>query len=108
MNIKIISGDNPATVSAVAMQAGLDGAEKYIDATTLPEDDETLKKVVNNYTVFGRVTPEMKNRIIKAYQSDSVVGMVGDGVNDVLALKEADCAYSADRFEFLIYERDRE
>ena len=92
VNIKIISGDNPATVSAVAMQAGLDGAEKYIDATTLPEDDETLKKVVNNYTVFGRVTPEMKNRIIKAYQSDSVVGMVGDGVNDVLALKEADCS----------------
>ena len=74
------------------MEAGLQDGEKYIDATQLPEDDAELRNVICDYAVFGRVTPEQKQRIIKAYQAnDKVVGMVGDGVNDVLALKDADC-----------------
>lgn len=90
--IKVISGDNPATVSQIAQKAGLKDGDKYIDASTLPESFDELKNVVKNYTVFGRVTPEQKQRLIKAYQANkSVVGMVGDGVNDVLALKDADC-----------------
>ena len=90
--VKVISGDNPATVSHIAVEAGLVGAERYVDATQLPEDDADLREVVEDYTVYGRVTPEQKQRIIKAYQANGrVVGMVGDGVNDVLALKDADC-----------------
>lgn len=92
VNICILSGDNPMTVSRVAQLAGLQGGEKYIDASTLPEDDEELQKVVSHYRVYGRVKPEQKQQIIKAFQSQGhVVGMVGDGVNDVLALKDADC-----------------
>lgn len=92
VNIKVISGDNPATVSQIALKAGLNGAEHYIDANELPEDFEELKKVVGNYTVYGRVKPEQKQNIVRAYQANkAVVGMVGDGVNDVLALKDADC-----------------
>lgn len=90
--IKVISGDNPVTVSKIAVKAGLEGGERYIDANLLPEDDEALRKVVDNYNVYGRVKPEQKQRIIRAYQENrKVVGMVGDGVNDVLALKDADC-----------------
>ncbi len=90
--IKVISGDNPVTVSNIAVKAGLEGGEKYIDANTLPEDFEELREVVPNYTVYGRVRPEQKQRIVKAYQANgAVVGMVGDGVNDVLALKDANC-----------------
>jgi len=90
--VKVISGDNPATVSHIAVQAGLENGERYVDARELPDDNEDLKEAVRDYTVFGRVTPEQKQRIIKAYQADGrVVGMVGDGVNDVLALKDADC-----------------
>lgn len=90
--VKVISGDNPATVSSIAVDAGLEGGEKYIDATMLPESDAQLANVISDYTVFGRVTPEQKQRIVKAYQANGkVVGMVGDGVNDVLALKDADC-----------------
>ena len=90
--IKVISGDNPATVSQIAVKAGLHGGERYIDAQTLPEDPEQLRKLVGRYTVFGRVTPEQKQKLIKAYQAGGkIVGMVGDGVNDVLALKDADC-----------------
>lgn len=90
--IKVISGDNPMTVSNIAVKAGLAGGEKYVDANTLPTNIEELKKVVDNYTVYGRVTPEQKQNIIKAYQADKhTVAMVGDGVNDVLALKDADC-----------------
>lgn len=90
--VKVISGDNPATVSHIAVEAGLENGEKYVDATELPESDSELKEAVRDITVFGRVTPEQKQRIIKAYQADGkVVGMVGDGVNDVLALKDADC-----------------
>ncbi|NCB99805.1 MAG: HAD family hydrolase [Clostridia bacterium] len=92
VNIKVISGDNPVTVSNIAVKAGLVGGEKYIDANTLPEDFEELREVVPNYTVYGRVRPEQKQRLIKAYQANgNVVGMVGDGVNDVLALKDANC-----------------
>lgn len=92
VNIKVVSGDNPMTVSQIAGKAGLEGAENYIDANNLPEDFEELKAVIGDYTVFGRVKPEQKQNIIKAYQANkNVVGMVGDGVNDVLALKDSDC-----------------
>ncbi|MEE1243738.1 MAG: HAD-IC family P-type ATPase [Frisingicoccus sp.] len=92
VDIKVISGDNPVTVSNIAVKAGLEGGERYIDANTLPEDFEELREVVPNYTVYGRVRPEQKQKIIKAYQANgNVVGMVGDGVNDVLALKDANC-----------------
>ena len=92
VDIKVISGDNPATVSNIAVKAGLEGGERYVDASTLPEDFDQLRSVVNNYTVFGRVTPEQKQNLVKAYQANGrMVGMVGDGVNDVLALKDADC-----------------
>ncbi|MCD7892907.1 MAG: HAD-IC family P-type ATPase [Erysipelotrichaceae bacterium] len=92
VDVCILSGDNPITVSRVAQLAGLRKADQYIDASTLPEDDEELYKVVDHYHIFGRVKPEQKQRIIKAFQHNNhVVGMVGDGVNDVLALKDADC-----------------
>ena len=90
--IKVLSGDNPVTVSQIAEKAGLEGADKYLDARNLPEDFEELREVVEKYAVFGRVRPEQKQNIIKACQANGkVAGMVGDGVNDVLALKDADC-----------------
>ncbi len=92
VNIKILSGDNPLTVSVVAGSAGLDGAERYVDARELPEEPELLRQVIDKYQVFGRVSPEKKQYIIKALEAEgNVTGMVGDGVNDVLALKDADC-----------------
>lgn len=92
VDVKIISGDNPATVSYVGQKAGIHGAAHYVDATTLPTDFTQLQQCVEDYNVFGRVTPEMKQAIIKAYQANGqIVGMVGDGINDVLALKDADC-----------------
>lgn len=90
--VKIVSGDNAATVSFVGKEAGIQGADAYIDATMLPEDPEALAQEVSKYTVFGRVSPEQKQDIIKAFQANgNIVGMVGDGINDVLALKDADC-----------------
>lgn len=92
VEIKIVSGDNPLTVSVVGQMAGLTGAENYVDAGNLPDELAELRKEVGKYTVFGRVSPEKKNLIIKALEAEGkVTGMVGDGVNDVLALKEADC-----------------
>lgn len=90
--IKVISGDNPRTVSAVALKAGVQNADKWVDATTLPSDLNQLKKVISDYTVFGRVRPEQKQLFVKAWQANGEnVAMVGDGVNDVLAIKDADC-----------------
>lgn len=90
--VKVISGDNPRTVSAVAVKAGVQDAEKYVDATTLPSTVPELQKVISKYTVFGRVKPEQKQLFVKAWQANGeTVGMVGDGVNDVLAIKDADC-----------------
>lgn len=90
--IKVISGDNPLTVSQIAAEAGIPGAENYVDASTL-ETEDALRSAVEQYTVFGRVTPEQKRLLVRALRSEGhTVGMTGDGVNDVLALKEADCS----------------
>ena len=92
VNIKVLSGDNPVTVSQISGKAGLEDADKYMDARNLPENFEELREVVEKYAIFGRVRPEQKQNIIKACQANGkVAGMVGDGVNDVLALKDADC-----------------
>ena len=92
VDIKIISGDNVLTVSNVAKAAGLDNADNYIDATTL-ENDEDLKQAAQKYSVFGRVAPQQKKKLIVALKDQGhTVAMTGDGVNDVLALKEADCS----------------
>lgn len=90
--IKVISGDNPVTASRVAIKAGIENADKYIDATFLKTDEE-IEDAVSNMTVFGRVIPEQKKRLIEAIKKNGkVVAMTGDGVNDVLALKSADCS----------------
>ena len=90
VQIKVISGDNPATVSAVAAQAGVPGADRPVDARSLPEGDR-LAELMDTATVFGRVHPEQKRAMIEALQSRGhTVAMTGDGVNDVLALKTAD------------------
>ncbi|MGL5541606.1 MAG: HAD-IC family P-type ATPase, partial [Erysipelotrichaceae bacterium] len=90
--IKIISGDHPATVATIAHQAGVDHALDYVDATTLT-DYEHIVDAVERYTVFGRVQPKQKQQIIQAMkQKGHNVAMSGDGVNDVLALKESDCS----------------
>ena len=92
VEIKIISGDNPITVSQIAMEAGVEHADNYIDATVLSTDAQILE-AVSKYTVFGRVTPIQKKKIIMALKEKGhTVAMTGDGVNDVLALKEADCS----------------
>ena len=89
--VKVISGDNPVTVSEVARQAGIEGAEKYVDAATL-RSDEDIARAVREYTVFGRVTPNQKRKLVRALQRQGhTVAMTGDGVNDVLVLKDADC-----------------
>ena len=90
--IKVISGDNPVTASRVAIKAGIENATHYVDATTLKTDDD-ITQAVEKYTVFGRVIPEQKKKIIEAFKvAGNVVAMTGDGVNDVLALKCADCS----------------
>ena len=89
--IKVISGDNPETVSAVALQAGIDNAEAFVDATTLYTEQD-IYEAAQRYTVFGRVTPDQKRMLIRALKKQKhTVAMTGDGVNDVLAMKEADC-----------------
>ena len=88
---KVISGDHPQTVAAIAREVGVPGADQVVDARTLPEDPDELAEVVDRGTVFGRVTPHQKREMVLALQSRGhVVAMTGDGVNDVLALKEAD------------------
>lgn len=90
--IKVISGDNPATVSEVARQAGIENAEKYVDASTLT-DNLMISEAIAKYTVFGRVTPKQKQQFVKALKMQGhTVAMTGDGVNDILALKDADCS----------------
>lgn len=92
VDLKVISGDNAVTVANIARKAGLDNADSYVDATTL-ETDEDIKEAVKKYSVFGRVTPQQKLAFVKALKEDGhTVAMTGDGVNDVLALKEADCS----------------
>ena len=92
VDIKVISGDNPVTVSYVAKSAGITGADSYVDATELVTDDD-FARAVKQYTVFGRVSPEQKRKLVNALKADgNVVAMTGDGVNDVLALKDADCS----------------
>ncbi|MDE6102312.1 MAG: HAD-IC family P-type ATPase, partial [Ruminococcus sp.] len=92
VEIKVISGDNPVTVSEVAKQAGIENAKNYIDASTLTTDN-AIYDAIQRYTVFGRVTPDQKRKFVKALKLQGrTVAMTGDGVNDVLALKDADCS----------------
>lgn len=90
--IKVISGDNPRTVSRIAIQAGIENAESFVDAATLDTEDK-IADAVNKYTVFGRVTPKQKKQLVRALQAKGhTVAMTGDGVNDILAMKDADCS----------------
>lgn len=92
VNIKVISGDNALAVSQVARRAGIAGAEHFVDARTL-DTDQKIVAAADRYTVFGRVTPEQKKKLVRALRNAGhTVAMTGDGVNDVLALKEADCS----------------
>ena len=91
VNIKIISGDNPVTVSKIAKQVGVKDFDKYIDMSTVSE--KKIEEVANQYTIFGRVSPMQKKQLVVAMQKQGkTVAMTGDGVNDVLALKTADCS----------------
>jgi len=91
VDVKVISGDHPETVAAVASSLGLRDARGPVDASRLPEDDEELRALVRQHRLFGRVTPHAKRRLVRSLQADGhTVAMTGDGVNDVLALKEAD------------------
>jgi len=92
VELKVISGDDPATVAAIAHDVGIQGAKNYVDASTLTTDEDLLE-AVRTKSVFGRVTPQQKRSLVRALHADGhVVAMTGDGVNDVLALKEADCS----------------
>lgn len=92
VEIKVISGDNPLTVSVIAAEAGIAGAERFVDASTLKEKEDYYR-AVEEYTVFGRVTPSQKRMLVQALKEHKkTVAMTGDGVNDVLALKDADCS----------------
>ena len=92
VDLKVISGDDPMTVSAIARRAGLKNAEQYVDATTITTQEQ-MDEAVATYSVFGRVTPQQKQAMVKSLQAQKhTVAMTGDGVNDVLALKEADCS----------------
>lgn len=92
VSIRVISGDDPKTASEVALRAGIPGAERYIDTSELDINSD-YEQAAENYVVFGRVTPEQKRRLIAALQARGhTVGMTGDGVNDLLAMKQADCS----------------
>ena len=92
VEVKVISGDNPLTVSKVAGEARIEGAERYVDASTL-DTPEKIAKAVRTYTVFGRVKPEQKKQLVEALQADGKrVAMTGDGVNNILAMKKAECS----------------
>lgn len=92
VEVKVISGDNPLTVSEVAKEAGIQNAEEYVDAATV-KTEEDIERAVAKYTVFGRVTPAQKRQFVQALKGQGkTVAMTGDGVNDVLALKDADCS----------------
>ena len=92
VEIKVISGDNPITVAEVSRKAGIKNADKFVDASTLT-NDVMIAEAMKKYTVFGRVTPDQKRKFVKALQaSGHTVAMTGDGVNDVLALRDADCS----------------
>ena len=92
VTVKVISGDNPAAVSEIARQAGIENADRYIDTSTL-QSDEQLASAAERYTVFGRVTPQQKQLLVHALQNAGhTVAMTGDGVNDILAMKDADCS----------------
>lgn len=92
VDIKVISGDNPLTVSVIAAEAGIVGAERFVDASTLKEKEDYYR-AVEEYTVFGRVTPSQKRMLVQALKEHKkTVAMTGDGVNDVLVLKDADCS----------------
>lgn len=91
VSVRVISGDNPITVARVATRAGIENADRYVDATTLSTEQD-FEEAVKYYTVFGRVTPEQKRYLVRAFQKQGhTVAMTGDGVNDVLALKDANC-----------------
>lgn len=92
VDVKVISGDNPVTVSNVARQAGIKNADRYVDASEL-KNEKALRNAVLNNTVFGRVTPDQKRKFVRILKdAGHTVAMTGDGVNDVLALKDADCS----------------
>lgn len=92
VEVKVISGDNPVTVSNVAQDAGIANADRYVDARQLV-NERAIFEAVERYTVFGRVTPEQKRMFVKALKKQGkTVGMTGDGVNDILALRDADCS----------------
>lgn len=91
VSVRVISGDNPITVAQIAARAGIENADRYVDATTLSTEQD-FEEAVKYYTVFGRVTPEQKRYLVRAFQKQGhTVAMTGDGVNDVLALKDANC-----------------
>ena len=91
VSVRVISGDNPITVAQVAARAGIENADRYVDAMTLSTEQD-FEEAVKYYTVFGRVTPEQKRYLVRAFQQQGhTVAMTGDGVNDVLALKDANC-----------------
>ena len=92
VTVKIISGDNPLTVSSIAKQAGLEDYESYIDLSTIKNDDEIID-LVDKYSIFARVSPNQKSLLVQALQAKGhTVAMTGDGVNDVIALRQADCS----------------
>ena len=91
VKIKIISGDNPQTVSNLLKQIGFKNYDKFISGNEIPDDYQKLLDIVNDYAIFGRVTPYQKQLIVRALKENNTVGYIGDGVNDILALKEANC-----------------